>query len=156
MRFASNYVAVLCSTVQFSVGMQRKVNLSAFNFIHSNVFTHRHVSIVQTITRPTDLDLCQCPMIMIVTLKRDVSCHVSSFTPQVVTCPVSLHKWSRVRWSLLIPHHVQWTHGDSRTMGTLHNGQAGARCQAVHKADLDADCYDDSSLNQYEQNTSSL
>ena len=99
-------------------------------------FNQRHVFIVQTITHPTDLDLCQCPMIMIVTLKRDVSmvtCPVS----RGVTCPVSLHKWSRVRWSLSIPHHVQWTHGDSRTMGTLHSGQAGARCQAFHKADAD-------------------
>ena len=32
-KFASNHVAVLCSTVQLSVGMQRKLNLSAFNFI---------------------------------------------------------------------------------------------------------------------------
>ena len=58
---------------------------------------HSPVSSEQNITDPPDLDLCQCPMIMIVTLKRDV-CLVTCPVSQVVTCPVDVINSASGAW----------------------------------------------------------
>ena len=102
--------------MQYSTVFSGNAAKSKFKCLHFHIFQcfHSQTCVHCTNHHPPNCDLCQCPMIMIVTLKRDVS---------MVTCPVSLHKWSRVQFHST-SGHVSDGRYQFRIMCNGHTGTA--------------------------------